>query len=71
MNFLSSIFLAALPLIAIPIALHFYKRRQKDIVPWGAMQFLTDAVIEGRRFERLEELLLRKFIRFEFLPPEM
>ena len=58
MNFLSSIFLAALPLIAIPIALHFYKRRQKDIVPWGAMQFLTDAVIEGRRFERLEELLL-------------
>ena len=58
MSFLSSFFLAALPLIAIPVALHFYKRKQKDVVPWGAMQFLTDAVIEGRRFERLEELLL-------------
>lgn len=58
MSFLSGIFLAAIPLIAIPIALHFYKRRQRDVIPWGAMQFLTDAAIEGRRFERLEELLL-------------
>ena len=58
MTFLSSIFLAALPLIVVPVVLHFYKRRQRVVVPWGAMQFLTDAAVEGRRFERLEELLL-------------
>ena len=61
MTFLSSVFLAAIPLVAVPVVLHFYKRRRRDVVAWGAMQFLTDAAIKGRRFERLEELLLMLF----------
>ncbi len=58
MSFLSGIFLFALPLIGIPIALHFYRGRQVDVIDWGAMHFLEDAVSEGRRWEKLEELLL-------------
>lgn len=58
MSFLSVIFLAAIPLIGFPVVLHFYKRRQRDVIAWGAMQFLTDVAIKGQRFERLEELIL-------------
>ncbi|HEX3601360.1 MAG TPA: BatA domain-containing protein [Lacipirellulaceae bacterium] len=58
MSFLNIAFLLALPLVAVPVALHLYRGRQKDIVPWGAMQFLSAAMIKGRRIERLEELLL-------------
>ncbi|MCA9213479.1 MAG: BatA domain-containing protein, partial [Planctomycetales bacterium] len=58
MSFLSGIFLMAIPLVGLPVILHFYKRQQRDVVHWGAMQFLTDAAIEGRRFERIEELVL-------------
>lgn len=58
MSFLGIAFLTALPLVVVPVLLHFYKRRQRQVVLWGAMRFLTDAAIEGRRFERLEELLL-------------
>ncbi len=58
MSFLNVIFLVALPLVAVPVALHLYRGRQKDVVLWGAMQFLSAAMIKGRRFERLEEWLL-------------
>ncbi len=58
MSFLNGIFLLALPLAVAPVILHFYRRRQRDVVPWGAMQFLFDAAKKGRRWERLEELLL-------------
>lgn len=58
MSFLSGFFLIALPLAAVPVALHFFQRRQKDVVAWGAMQFLVDAAREGQRRERLEEILL-------------
>src|SRR4051812_23843816 len=58
MSFLSAAFLLALPLIAVPIAIHFYRGRRRDVVLWGAMQFLAAAVTQGRRMERLEELLL-------------
>ncbi|MEM8864962.1 MAG: BatA domain-containing protein [Planctomycetota bacterium] len=58
MSFLSGLFLLALPMIGVPIALHFYKGRQVDTVDWGAMAFLVDAVSEGRRWEKLEDLLL-------------
>ena len=58
MSFLSAAFLLALPLIAVPIAIHFYRGRRRDVVLWGAMQFLAAAVTKGRRWERLEELLL-------------
>jgi hypothetical protein len=58
MSFLSAAFLLALPLIAVPIAIHFYRGRRRDVVLWGAMQFLAAAVTKGRRMERLEEMLL-------------
>ncbi len=58
MSFLSAAYLLALPLIAVPIAIHLYRGRQRDVILWGAMQFLASAVTKGRRMERLEELLL-------------
>jgi hypothetical protein len=58
MSFLSTAFLFALPLIAVPIAIHLYRGRRRDVILWGAMQFLAAAAIKGRRWERLEELLL-------------
>ncbi|MBX3438922.1 MAG: BatA domain-containing protein, partial [Planctomycetaceae bacterium] len=58
MSFLSGVFLLALPLAAVPVVLHLYRRRQRTVIPWGAMQFLTDATKQGRRRERWEELLL-------------
>jgi hypothetical protein len=35
-----------------------YRGRQRDVILWGAMQFLAAAVTKGRRMERLEEWLL-------------
>jgi hypothetical protein len=57
-SFLSAAFLLALPLVAVPVAIHLYRGRQRDVILWGAMQFLAAAVTKGRRMERLEELLL-------------
>ncbi len=58
MSFLNGLFLAALPLVAVPVLIHLYRGRQRDVIPWGAMQFLTQAKTKGRSIERLEELLL-------------
>jgi hypothetical protein len=58
LSFLSAAYLLALPLIAVPIAIHLYRGRQRDVILWGAMQFLAAAVTKGRRMERLEEWLL-------------
>ncbi len=58
MSFLSGLFLLALPLAAVPVVLHLYRRRQRAVIPWGAMQFLTDAAKQGRRRERWEEIVL-------------
>jgi hypothetical protein len=58
MSFLGAAFLLALPLVAVPVAIHLYRGRQRDVILWGAMQFLAAAVTKGRRMERLEELLL-------------
>lgn len=58
MSFLSAAFLFALPLAALPVAIHLYRGRQRDVVPWGAMQFLSVAATKGRTMERLEELAL-------------
>src|SRR5262245_48959429 len=58
MSFLSAIFLIALPLVLVPVAIHLYRGRQRDVIFWGAMQFLASAVTKGRRMERLEELIL-------------
>lgn len=58
MSFLSPLFLLALPLIAVPVAIHLIRGRQRDTIDWGAMDFLLQAVAEGRRLQRLEEWLL-------------
>ncbi len=58
MNFLGLSFLFALPLIAVPVMIHLYRGRQRDVISWGAMQFLEQATTKGRSIQRLEELLL-------------
>ena len=58
MTFLNGLFLFALPLIAVPLLLHFLKRRERKVVNWGAMRFLNDAVTDSRRMRMPESLLL-------------
>lgn len=58
MNFLGLPFLFALPLVVVPVIIHLYRGRQRDVIPWGAMQFLAAATTKGRSLQRLEELLL-------------
>ena len=58
MSFLGLSFLFALPLAAVPVIIHLYRGRQRDVVNWGAMQFLAAATTKGRSMQRLEELLL-------------
>jgi len=57
-NFLGLSFLFALPLLAVPVIIHLYRGRQRDVVFWGAMQFLDQAMTKGRSIQRLEEWLL-------------
>ena len=58
MSFLNGLFLLALPLALVPLLIHLYRGRQRDVVLWGAMQFLEKAMTKGRSWQRLEELLL-------------
>ena len=58
MSFLSGLFLFALPIIAIPIALHFYQRKQRDTIPWGAMRFLLQDSPRGNWWRDLERYLI-------------
>src|SRR5581483_7204207 len=58
MSFLSPAFLWALPLIGIPIAIHFFGKRQRETIRWGAMDFLMKSVVPRRRFLRWRDLLL-------------
>ena len=58
MTFLNGLFLLALPLIAVPLLLHFLKRRERKVVNWGAMRFLQEAVTDSKRMRMPESLLL-------------
>ena len=58
MSFLSPAFLLGLPLVAIPVLIHFFSRKQRQPIPWGAMEFLLAGVNPRRRFLRLRDLLL-------------
>jgi hypothetical protein len=58
MSFLSPAFLLALPLIGIPVLIHLFGKRQRDVVKWGAMEFLMRSAVPRRRFLRLRDLLL-------------
>ncbi len=58
MSFFSSLFLYALPAIALPVIAHLLARKRKKVIPWGAMQFLTKANPRARRSWRLKDRLL-------------
>ena len=58
MSFLGLAFLAALPLAAAPLLLHFFDRRRDQVIAWGAMQFLTEASTRKTSSRRLKQLLL-------------
>ena len=58
MQFLSQAFLWGLPLAAIPVLIHFFSRKQRDVVRWAAMEFLLASHAPRRRFLNLRDLLL-------------
>lgn len=58
MDFLSRAFLWGLPLLALPVLIHFFSRKQRDVVRWAAMQFLLASNAPRRRFLKLKDLLL-------------
>ena len=58
MSFLSIAFLAALPLAAAPLLLHFFDRRRNVVIGWGAMQFLQQAATRRTSARSLKEWLL-------------
>ena len=58
MSFLSAAFLLALPLVAVPVAIHLYRGRQRDVVMWGAMQFLLESPLQLKRKKKVEHWLL-------------
>lgn len=58
MSFLTGMFLWALPLAAVPVVIHLFNRRRRDVVRWGAMQFLLDSHTKKRRIWRVDDLLL-------------
>ena len=58
MSFLSTAFLAALPLAAAPILLHLFDRRRNVVIEWGAMQFLMEAASRRTSARKLKQWLL-------------
>lgn len=59
MTFLAGTFLSGLALAAVPVVIHLFARRKRQVVPWGAMQFLTGSPPRfRRRILRLNELLV-------------
>ena len=58
LSFLSPAFLIGALAVAIPIALHLFRRRDDPVVPFGALRFVTALPIEQARRRRLQDLLL-------------
>jgi hypothetical protein len=58
MSFLSPAFLWALPLLAIPVLIHLFGKRKREVLRWGAMQFLLGSTTPKRRLMRLRDLIL-------------
>jgi hypothetical protein len=57
-DFLSAGFLFALPLVALPVLIHLLNRRQKQVIHWGAMQFLLESSTRRRRLWRIDDLIV-------------
>jgi len=58
MSFLGAIFLWGLGLVSVPVVIHLLNRRRKEIIHWGAMQFLLEAVPRRWRIRDLSDLLI-------------
>jgi hypothetical protein len=58
LSFLFPLFLAGLAAIAIPIALHLFRRRTEIVVDFPAVRLLQKAPVEQQHRRRLRELIL-------------
>ena len=58
MSFLSPAFLWGCRWLAVPVLIHFFSRKQRTPIRWGAMEFLLASATPRRRFLRLRDLLL-------------
>jgi hypothetical protein len=58
MSFLQPAFLAALPLVALPIIIHLINQRRYQTVRWGAMMFLLAASRMSRGYARVRQWLI-------------
>lgn len=58
LGFLAPAFLAGILAVAIPIALHLFRRRTDRVVDFAAVQMLPDAPVERQQRRRLHDLLL-------------
>ncbi len=58
MNFLQPAFLAALPLVALPIIIHLINQRRYQTVRWGAMMFILAANRMSRGYARIRQYLI-------------
>jgi len=58
MTFLSTLFLWGLGLMSVPVIIHLLNRRRKEVIHWGAMQFLLEAAPRRWRMRGLSDLLL-------------
>src|SRR6185295_6793686 len=47
-----------LPLVAVPILIHLLAKRKREVIRWGAMEFLFSSSTPRRRLFRLKDLLL-------------
>ena len=61
MSFLQPIFLAALPLVALPLIIHLITQRRYQTLRWGAMMFLLAASRMSRGYARLRQWLIMLF----------
>lgn len=58
MTFLQPVMLFALPLMALPVAIHLLNRMRYQTRDWGAMMFLTRAMRQSSRLSRWRHWLL-------------
>ncbi len=57
-SFLSPALLYFLPLVLVPLIIHFFNRRRYTTVRWAAMEFLLRAMRKQKRRMRMESFLL-------------
>lgn len=58
LTFLAPLFLAALAAVAIPIALHLFRRKAELVIDFPAVRLLQRAPVEQQRRRRVRELFL-------------